>query len=87
MVKILEGFPEKWLADDGRQIVPLRDFCREARLKKGISISRLNLDSGLGHPTVNNYEKGKYQSLPAMVTALLTLGYEIEVKPPEVKDG
>lgn len=87
MVKIIEGFPEKWLAVIGDKEVPLREYCKEARLKAGMSMDKLNRRSGLGHPTVNNYESGKYQSLPAMVTALLTLGHEIEIKPPGARGG
>lgn len=87
MIKLVEGFPEKWLVEVDGETIPLRDFCHTARLRAGMSMSRLNLKSGLGHPTVNHYESGKSNSLPAMVTALLALGYEIEVRPPGVRDG
>lgn len=87
MTKIVEGFPDRWMAQDGEKVVPLREFCRSARLKAGMSMDKLNRRSGLGHPLVNLYEQGKSQSLPSMITALLTLGYEIEVKAPRERDG
>lgn len=87
MAKIVEGSPEKWLADDGKQKIPLREYCRNARLQAGMSMDKLNRKSGLGHPLVNLYEQGKSQSLPSMITALLTLGYEIEIKAPRERDG
>lgn len=87
MIKITESFPERWLADDGTGPVPLREFCRTARLRAGLSMNKLNFKSGLGHPLVNLYEHGKSKSLEPMITALLTLGYEIEVRPPRERDG
>lgn len=81
-MKLVNTFPDGWEVEDGGQTMLLSDFCRDARIKAGMSQSKLNTLSGLGHPTVNNYESGRYQSLKSMLLALLTLGYEIELKEP-----
>lgn len=87
VIKLVNTFPDGWQVDTGSELVPLNKFCRSARIKAGMTMDRLNIQSGLGHPTVNNYESGKYRPLPAMITALMTLGYEVEIKSPEVKSG
>lgn len=57
--------------------VSLRDFYMEARREAGVSIGKLQDDSGLGHPLLWNVENGRSNSTNTILRALQTLGYNV----------
>jgi transcriptional regulator with XRE-family HTH domain len=84
-MKLVDVHPDGWSVDTGKEVISLSKFCREARIKQRMSMHELGHKAGLIHPTVIHYENGRTKSIRAMLMALMTLGYEIELKGP--KDG
>lgn len=58
----------------------LREFYMDARKKQNITIAQLQRDGGLNHPVLWNVEKGKNNSIRAILIALETLGYSLDIK-------
>ena len=58
---------------------PLRDFYIEARKKAHLTIPQVETRSGLQHPTLYQIEAGKYKGVKALLVALETIGYSIDI--------
>lgn len=64
----------------------LREFYIDLRKKSGLTIGRLQTETGLNHPILHNIEKTVYKngrpanSLRAILIALEYLGYEIRIE-------
>ncbi len=64
----------------------MREFYIDARKENRISISKLQMDSGLSHPTLYSLEKRRNpnaklnNSIRSMLIALLAMGYRMEVE-------
>lgn len=58
-------------------LIPLKDFLIYARKRKGITKGALQVNSGLYHPQVHDYESGKNNSPRTMLVALDALGYDL----------
>lgn len=58
---------------------PLAEFVKSKRIEQNLSVSRLENEMGVSHPSWANVEKDKNNSMKVIVRALDVLGYDVIV--------
>jgi transcriptional regulator with XRE-family HTH domain len=78
-MKLLHNPIMGWCVQAGDGVIELAEFCRQARVRRGLTQYQITVMTGLSHPLYVNFETGKSKSLNTGLLALKVLDYDLSI--------